>query len=105
MEGVRKIDEARDLLRGFRGPAAAVEEWIAAEHADRPAVEAREPGDRRTAVFAAGLEEAVAVDDRVHDLARVVDLAAIARHRFEQKFLAPVGIVGGGPARRQLVDR
>ena len=90
VERVGEIDETRDLLRGFRRPAAAIEEGIAGQHRHRPAVEAREPGNRRAAVFPADLEEAFAVDDGVHDLPHIVDLAAVARHRLQQEFFAPL---------------
>ena len=42
VERVGEIDEARDLLRRIRGPAAAVEIGIARQHGDRPAVEPRQ---------------------------------------------------------------
>src|SRR5437763_1329503 len=52
-ELVAGVDEARELLGRRRGKAAAVVARIGGEHADRPALEARERRDQRAAVAAA----------------------------------------------------
>jgi hypothetical protein len=57
MEGLRQIDEPRDLARGVRVPRAAImvaDRWPSAH---RPAVEPREAGDDRRAEAAAQFEE------------------------------------------------
>src|SRR6185437_7450472 len=104
MEGAGEVDETRDLLRRLRRPTAAIDVRIARQHRDGPAVEPRQTGNGRAAEFAADLEEAVAINQGAYDLAHVVDLAAVARHRLDQPFLAPRRIIRRRPARRQLMD-
>src|SRR6267378_6912931 len=99
MEGLGEVDEADDLVAGVGRPAAAIEEGVARQHGDRPAVEPRQAGDDRAAPQLADLEERAAIDAGVDDRPDAIDLAAIARHRLEQAGLAAMGIV---VARRAL---
>ncbi len=105
VEGLRELYETRELLRRVGRPAAGVDVGVRRRDGDRPAVEAGEAGDQRPAETAADLEEAAAIDHRLDDGADLVDLAPVARHRFDQEVLAPVrGILARG-ARRQLERR
>ena len=105
MEGLRQVDPALHLLAGVRRPRAAVVEGIARHQRHRPAVEPGEPGDDRTAVQRADLEERSAIHDAFDDRAHLVDLPGVARHDVAQPRLAALGVVGLGPPRGQVVDR
>jgi predicted phage-related endonuclease len=78
---------------------------VVAHHADRMAVQPREPGHERAAVARRDLEEAVAVEHQRQDAAQVVRLAAILRHERQELLLAPLGRVVAGQHRRNLVHR
>src|SRR6185437_15936382 len=88
MEGLAEIDETSHLVAGIGRPATAIEEGIARQHRDRPAVEPRQAGDDRTAPHLADLEEAAAIDAGLDDGPHAIDLAAIARDRLDQRRLA-----------------
>src|SRR5689334_9177990 len=79
MERLGEVDEARDLVARIGGPAAAVEERVAGQHRDRPAVEAGEARHHRAAPHLADLEEAATVDAGLDDRADAIDLATVAR--------------------------
>src|SRR5207245_7296343 len=105
VERLRQVHEALDLLARGRGPRAAVEERVTRHQRYGPAVEAGEAGDNRAAVERPDLEERVAVHDRLDDRAHLVRLAGVVWDRFEEPGVAALGIVGPGPALRQLVAR
>ena len=71
---------------------------------DRMAVDTGEAGDPGAAVVWADLEEAVPVDDGIHDQPGVVDPASVAGHSGDQGFLAPLGIVLGFDNGRRFPD-
>src|SRR5439155_677207 len=81
VERLRGVDEALDLLAGVGRPRAAVEERVAGHDGDRPAVQAREPGDDRAAVERRDLEERAGVHDGLDDRPHLVRLADVARDR------------------------
>jgi hypothetical protein len=105
VKGFREIDKADDLVARVGGPRAAIEERIARHDRDRQPVHERESGDDGPPEHAAHLEKGALVDNRVDDRAHLVDLAAVARDRFEQEFLAPVRVVVARQPRRQLEHR
>jgi hypothetical protein len=82
-----------------------VEVRVAGQHRHRPAVETGEAGHRRPAVPAADLEERAPVDDRVDDVAHLVDPPGVAGNRVDEPALTALGVVGRlGPGWR-VVDR
>ena len=105
VEGVGQVDEPGHLLGRVRGPARAVVVGIAGEHRNRPARQAREPGDGRTPELAPELEERVAVDDRIDDRPHLVALASIAGDGVDEPLVASVGIVVALGAWGQRVHR
>ena len=105
MEGFGKIDVAHHLLAGVRRPRAAIVEGIAGQQQHRPALQPRQACDDRAAEIRRHLEERALVDHGVDDRPHLVDLAAVARHRFHQRFLGALRIVLAGKRRRQFVDR
>ena len=104
-ELVAQVDEARLLLRGVGGHAAAVVLGVGGDDADRPALEPGQRGDDRPAEAPAELEDRAAVEDQLEHPAHVVVAARVARHDRQQLLLAPVGRVGRRQRRRRLPDR
>ena len=85
MEGFGEIDVAHHLLARLRRPRAAIVDrnrWPAAAPRGLPA--ARSPAIIEPAEIGAHLEERALVDNGVDDRAHLVDLTAVARHRFHQ---------------------
>jgi hypothetical protein len=74
-----QLDVALHLVGGLEGHGAALHLGVVGDHADRHAVQPRQRGDDRAALPAPDLEHGVPVHDAGQDLARVVDLAAVAR--------------------------
>ena len=105
VEGLRQVDEARELLGRWAIPAAAVEIRVAGHHGHGPAVDTRQPGDDGAAPLAPHLQKRALVHQAFDDGSDLVDLAAVARNGREQPFVAACGIVADLSARGQPVDR
>ena len=91
---------ALHLVGGLDGHGAALHLGVVGNHADRDAVQPRQCGDDRAALPAPDLEHRVPVQDAGDDLARVVDLAAVARDGVFQPVVGAIRVVGGGQHRR-----
>jgi hypothetical protein len=65
-------------------------------------VQTGESADLRRTEVTADLEERLFVEDMEQDLARVVDLASLARDNGDQLFVAAARVVGGGASRRRF---
>src|SRR5690606_16688999 len=79
VKGVAKLDKAADLLGRFRAHRAGVEFAVIGDHADAVAIEPREGRDQTGAEMASHLKEAVLIEDELHELSHIEDLAAVFR--------------------------
>ena len=105
VEGLGELGEAGHLEGGVRRPRPAVEVGVSRDDRDGPPIQPGEPGDEGTPPRLADLEERAAVHHCLDDRAHAVDLAAVARDRPDEPFLAPRRVVVGRAARGQLVHR
>ena len=87
------------LVGGLQGHRPALYLGVVGDHAHRDAIQPRQRGDDRSALPAPDLEHRVAVHDRGQDLARVVDLAPVARDGVFQPVVGAIRVVGGGQHR------
>ena len=104
MKCVADVDQPDHFVAGRRIRRAAAVARVVGHHADRVAIEPRQPRYQRTPVVVADFEERVAIEDGVQNAADVVGLAPIARDDRDQFVLAPVGGVARRLPRRRLPD-
>src|SRR5262249_51458802 len=86
-------------------PPRAVEIRITGEYGDRPAVEAGHARHGRASVTAPDLEEGIAIDDGVDDVAHLVHLSWVSGDRVDQPVLPARRVVGRVDPGRGVVDR